>query len=51
MISNDYKDMLLAFLAENVKFILVGGYALAAHGYPRFTLDVQLLERLIAEKC
>lgn len=40
MISKDYKDMLLALLAEDVKFILVGGYALAAHGYPRFTLDI-----------
>jgi hypothetical protein len=40
MISNDYKDMLLALLAENVKFMLVGGYALAAHGYPRMTLDI-----------
>jgi hypothetical protein len=40
MISSDYKDMLLALLAEDVKFILVGGYALAAHGYPRFTLDI-----------
>jgi hypothetical protein len=40
MIDNDYKDMLLALLAENVKFMLVGGYALAAHGYPRFTYDL-----------
>jgi hypothetical protein len=40
MISSDYKDMLLALRAEDVKFMLVGGYALAAHGYPRFTLDM-----------
>jgi predicted nucleotidyltransferase len=42
MISSDYKDMLLALSAENVKFMLVGGYALAAHGHPRFTMDIDL---------
>ena len=28
-------DMLSAFCAENVDFMVVGAYALAAHGYPR----------------
>ena len=40
MINSDYKDMLQALLDEKVKFLLVGGYALAAHGHPRFTLDI-----------
>jgi len=40
MINQDYKDMLLALSEENVEFMLVGGYALAAHGHPRFTFDI-----------
>jgi predicted nucleotidyltransferase len=40
MLNEDYKDMLRALCDENVKFILVGAYALAAHGYPRATMDI-----------
>jgi predicted nucleotidyltransferase len=39
-LNSDYKDILSAFSAEKVKFLLVGAYALAAHGYPRATLDI-----------
>jgi hypothetical protein len=42
MLNNDYKDILLAFATGKVKFILVGAYAMAAHGYPRATLDIDL---------
>lgn len=34
--------MLLAFSEEKVKFLLVGAYAMAAHGYPRATMDMDL---------
>ena len=40
MLNSDYLDMLRILSEEKVKFILVGGYALAAHGYPRSTLDI-----------
>jgi hypothetical protein len=39
-LNRDYKDILSALSAEKVKFLLVGAYALAAHGYPRATLDI-----------
>ncbi|MDR0495660.1 MAG: nucleotidyl transferase AbiEii/AbiGii toxin family protein [Treponema sp.] len=42
MLNNDYKDILLAFSTGKVKFILVGAYAMAAHGYPRATMDIDL---------
>ncbi len=42
MLNEDYKDMLQSFAAEGVRFLLVGAYALAAHGYPRATLDIDL---------
>jgi hypothetical protein len=34
--------MLHALSEEKVKFILVGAYALAAHGYPRATMDIDI---------
>ena len=42
MLNEDYKDMLRALHDENVRFILVGAYALAAHGYPRATMDIDI---------
>lgn len=40
MLNNDYKDMLQCLYAEGVRFLLVGAYALAVHGYPRATKDI-----------
>jgi hypothetical protein len=34
--------MLHALSDEKVKFLLVGAYALAAHGYPRATMDIDI---------
>jgi hypothetical protein len=40
MLNIDYKEMLQCLLEEEVKFLLVGAYALAAHGFPRATKDI-----------
>jgi hypothetical protein len=42
MLNEDYKDMLQALVDEKVEFLLVGAYALAAHGYPRATMDIDI---------
>lgn len=42
MLNEDYRDMLRALLDEKVDFLLVGAYALAAHGYPRATMDIDI---------
>jgi len=34
--------MLHALSDEKVKFLLIGAYALAAHGYPRATMDIDI---------
>ena len=43
MLNEDYKDMLQALADEKVRFLLVGAYALAAHGYLRATMDIETL--------
>jgi len=42
MLNEDYREMLQCLVGANVKFILVGAYALAAHGYPRATMDIDI---------
>lgn len=42
MLNEDYRDILHALSGENVRFLLVGAYALAAHGYPRATMDIDI---------
>jgi len=42
MLNEDYKDILPALSEEKVRFLLVGAYALAAHGYPRATMYIDI---------
>lgn len=41
-IQRDYKELLELFNAHKVEYVIVGGYALAFHGAPRFTGDMDL---------
>lgn len=45
MLNKDYKEMLECLLEENVKFLLIGAYAVAVYGYPRATKDIDLFVR------
>lgn len=45
MLNEDYKEMLQCLAEEDVKFLLVDAYALAAHGYPRATMDIDVWVR------
>lgn len=38
----DYKDLLSAFNAHGVKYLIVGAYAVIFHAQPRFTNDIDL---------
>lgn len=40
--NEDFVDLLRAFLAADVRFMLVGAYALAIHGRPRATGDLDV---------
>jgi predicted nucleotidyltransferase len=42
MLNKDYRDILRALSAEKVEFLLVGAYAMAAHGCVRVTMDIDL---------
>jgi len=40
--NQDFVDLLRAFLAADVRFLIVGAYALALHGRPRATGDLDV---------
>ncbi len=42
MLNRDYKEMLSLLLDNRVEFLLVGAYALATHGFPRATADIDI---------
>ena len=39
---NDFKELLVMLGSEKVEYLLVGGYAVAAHGYLRATGDIDI---------
>ena len=39
----DFRELLALFDAHHVEYMIVGGYALAFHGAPRFTGDLDIL--------
>lgn len=41
-LSRDFNECIASFLAHDVQFLIVGGYALAVHGHPRYTKDLDL---------
>jgi len=45
LLNPDFHDILSAFVSTDVEFLLVGAYALAAHGLPRATGDIDLWVR------
>ena len=55
-IQPDFKELLALLEKHNVDYMIVGGYAVAFHGHPRFTKDIDIffsstkdnIERIIA---
>jgi hypothetical protein len=41
-VNEDYRDILAALVAQDARFLVVGAHALAAHGYPRATIDLDI---------
>lgn len=45
----DFKDFLRLLTEHEVKYLLIGGYAVAYHGYPRPTYDLDLWVQPVEE--
>jgi hypothetical protein len=44
-LNEDFRDLLAAMVEEGVEFVIVGAYALALHGVPRYTGDLDVFVR------
>jgi hypothetical protein len=44
-LSNDLREFVELLTSADVEYVVVGGHAVAFHGYPRFTGDIDLLVR------
>jgi len=42
ILSDDFEDFLKLLNQYNVQYLVVGGYAMAFHGKPRFTDDLDV---------
>jgi hypothetical protein len=42
MLSKDFKEFIKLLNENNVKYLVVGGYAVAFHGHPRYTKDLDI---------
>ncbi len=49
MLNSDFKEFVELLNARGVDYLLVGGYALAAHGHPRYTGDIDFWVRPSAD--
>ena len=45
MLNRDFKEFAESLNARGVEYLVVGGYALAAHGHPRYTGDIDFWVR------
>ncbi len=41
-IQRDFEELLALLEKNEVEYLIVGGYAVAFHGYPRFTKDIDI---------
>jgi hypothetical protein len=42
ILNQDFKEFVQSLNDNRVRFLIVGGYAVAFHGYPRFTKDLDI---------
>jgi len=48
-VQKDFRDLLELFNAHKVEYMIVGAYALAFHGAPRYTGDMDIFVKCDAE--
>ncbi len=44
-VQSDFRELLVLLNEHNVEYLIVGGYALAFHGAPRYTGDIDIFVR------
>ena len=49
MLNHDFKEFIQSLNDNGVRYLVVGGYAVALHGYPRYTKDIDVWVEMTVE--
>jgi hypothetical protein len=49
MLNRDFREFIQSLNANQVRYLVVGGYAVALHGYPRYTKDIEIWVEMTPE--
>jgi predicted nucleotidyltransferase len=49
VLNQDFKEFIKSLNDNGVRYLVVGGYAVALHGYPRYTKDMDVWVEMTAE--
>ena len=49
-VNSDFSDLLQIFNAREVKYLVIGGYAVVQYAEPRFTKDLDILKVIFISK-
>jgi hypothetical protein len=49
VLNQDFKEFIASLNANEARYLVVGGYAVALHGYPRYTKDLDIWVEMTAE--
>lgn len=49
MLNKDFREFIALLNSNNVKYLILGGYAIAFHGHPRYTKDLDIWLELSVE--
>ena len=49
MLNQDFREFIQSLNDNGVRYLVIGGYAVALHGYPRYTKDMDVWIELSAE--
>jgi len=49
VLNQDFKEFIQSLNDNGVHYLVVGGYAVALHGYPRYTKDIDIWVEMTAE--
>lgn len=42
MLNQDFKEFVVSLNDNQVRYLVIGGYAVSLHGYPRYTKDIDI---------
>ncbi len=46
MLNQDFKEFIQSLNANDVRYLVIGGYAVAFHGHPRYLMNYEKSERV-----